>query len=273
MLSFSLIFTAFLSGVVAAPALQSVFVTNFPLDSKGSLKTSGNVTVTTNLPSKRIILFEGDLIGFGYGINQTRDFAGTTSDNITLARSYFNPDPSNFVTLTQFFKIFVNATINLEWSMVNLRSGQTYHNSQFTVTPPFTPTGVSICCFLAPGTNNVEFTFTLRSGPVHGSIAMLDTFGGQLALGEINATGFRKLTLHSSVNIQLPSMPLRSDISASLFDPFSQATYSMTPIQCSIPCVIGQAPTYSIDPPFDIRVSFNGFGDFPNLKIVAYLWN
>ena len=46
LLSSALIITAFISGGVAVPALTNVFVTNFPLDSKGNLRTSGNVSVT-----------------------------------------------------------------------------------------------------------------------------------------------------------------------------------------------------------------------------------
>ncbi len=46
----------FVTGVFAAPSVQQVFVSNFPLDSKGSLRTSGNVTVVFPSQTSSIIV-------------------------------------------------------------------------------------------------------------------------------------------------------------------------------------------------------------------------
>src|SRR5712692_9965600 len=170
LLSFSLIFSAFFSGVIAAPMISNVFVTNFPLDSKGNLRTSGNVNVTVNqlLPSKQIVLFQGDLIGFGYGVNQTELFAGGNGDSFNVSRTYFNHN-NDQISITQIFRILTNATVSIQ-TLFGSPACCSVAGPLVQVYPPFYI--VNIYLALAPGLSTVQYQFRL-GGSAHGRIDLL----------------------------------------------------------------------------------------------------
>lgn len=178
--------------------------------------------------------------------------------------------------MSQSFKIFVGAPTQISFSLTNEQTGQTYNGGTFTANPTFIPFGIGICCFLVPGLNTVVYTFTLQ-GSGQGSIQALDTPGQRLLIGTIDATGYRRLTIHASCQSCI-GYGQNLIIQPSIYDSFTQQTFDLqVGTNCgpslAIPCIEMSPPTMDLSPPFVIQVRLQGAGDMLGLKIVTYLWN